>query len=118
MHQASSVTDEEERTPEAPTNGKTKWNPLKQTSSRQWPNYGEPTGKAMIECKELANKVIGVFAIYEDGQYGPEVHIEFTDGTAFSACLQNQVSIEAKHIARHGDQLHVLKDYSTIAVPR
>jgi len=75
-------------------------------------------GKAMIECKELANKVIGVFAIYEDGQYGPEVHIEFTDGTAFSACLQNQVSIEAKHIARHGDQLHVLKDYSSLAVPR
>jgi hypothetical protein len=27
----------------------------------------------MIECKELANKVIGVFAIYEDGLYGPEV---------------------------------------------
>jgi hypothetical protein len=65
-------------------------------------------GKAMIECKELANKVIGVFAIYE----------EFTDGTAFSACLQNQVSIEAKHIARHGDQLHVLKDYSSLAAPR
>jgi len=89
--------------------------------ARQIPAIAEPRrkhGKAMIECKELANKVIGVFAIYEDGQYGPEVHIEFTDGTAFSACLQNQVSIEAKHIARHGDQLHVLKDYSSLAAPR
>src|SRR5271165_3968787 len=106
------------RWPVFPPNEKTRSNPSSDNRFRLRPYSSESTEKAMIECKELANKVIGVFAIYEDGQYGPEVHIEFTDGTTFSACLQNQVSIEAKHSARHGDQLHVLRDYSCPAVPR
>jgi hypothetical protein len=42
----------------------------------------------MIHCKELSDKVVRLLTIYEDGTYGPEVHIEFTDGTTFSACLK------------------------------
>jgi hypothetical protein len=51
----------------------------------------------MIHCKELSDKVVRFVTIYEDGTYGPEVHIEFTDGTTFSACLKTNVSIEAKY---------------------
>jgi hypothetical protein len=54
----------------------------------------------MIHCKELSDKVVRLLTIYENGTYGPEVHIEFTDGTTFSACLKTNVSIEAKYI--HG----------------
>jgi hypothetical protein len=48
----------------------------------------------MIECKELAGKVIRLFTIFEDGHYGPDIQIEFTDGTRFSACLKTAISIE------------------------
>jgi hypothetical protein len=72
----------------------------------------------MTECKELASKVVRVLTIYEDGTYGPEVHIEFTDGTCFSACLKNTISIEAKYTRDDGGQPLVLRDYSSPAIPR
>jgi len=75
-------------------------------------------GKAMIECKELANKVVRRCAIYEDGHYGPEVHIEFNDGTFFTACLQNQVSVAATYSFAQDGEPRVLQDYSCPAVPR
>jgi len=34
----------------------------------------------------------------EKGNYGPEVHIEFTNGTVFNACLRSEPFIEAKHM--------------------
>ena len=72
----------------------------------------------MIHCKELSDKVVRLLTIYEDGTYGPEVHIEFTDGTTFSACLKTNVSIEAKYIHDEGGEPSVLRDYSTPTVPR
>jgi hypothetical protein len=50
--------------------------------------------------------------------YGPEVHIEFTDGTTFCACLKNQMTIEAKYIHDQGGEPNILRDYSSPAVPR
>jgi hypothetical protein len=67
----------------------------------------------MIECKELTSKVVRLVTIYEDGMYGPEVHIEFADGTIFSACLKSNVSIEAKYIRDEGGEPCVLRDYSS-----
>jgi hypothetical protein len=72
----------------------------------------------MTECKELASKVVRVLTIYDEGTYGPEVHIEFTDGTCFSTCLKNNVTIEAKYISDEGGQPVVLRDYSSPAIPR
>jgi hypothetical protein len=66
----------------------------------------------MIECKDLAGKVIHRCTLYEDGNYGPEVHLELTDGTTFSACLTTKTSIEAKHIRDDGGEPQVLKDYT------
>jgi hypothetical protein len=75
-------------------------------------------GITMIQCKELSNKVVRLVTIYEDGTYGPEVHIEFTDGTTFSACLKTNISIEAKYIHDQGGEPSILRDYSAPAIPR
>jgi hypothetical protein len=72
----------------------------------------------MIHCKELSDKVVRLVTIYEDGAYGPEVHIEFTDGTTFSACLKANVSIEAKYIHDQGGEPCILRDYSMPDIPR
>jgi hypothetical protein len=48
----------------------------------------------MIECKELAGKVIRICRIDKDGSNGPEIHIEFTDQTIFSVYLKTDISIK------------------------
>ena len=72
----------------------------------------------MILCNELSDKVVRLLTIYEDGTYGPEVHIEFTDGTTFSACLKTNASVEAKYIHDQGGEPAVLRDYTTSRIPR
>ncbi len=66
----------------------------------------------MMECKELAGKVIESFTLYEEGDYGPEVNIEFTDGTEFNICLRTEPFIEAKHLQNGDGEPRVLRDYS------
>lgn len=66
----------------------------------------------VIECTELAGKVIRDCAIYDNGSNGPEVLIEFTDGTTFSVCLKTTVSVEAKCIRDEGGQPQVLKTFT------
>jgi hypothetical protein len=50
--------------------------------------------RSMIECKELAGKVIRICRIDKDGSNGPEIHIEFTDQTIFSVYLKTDISIK------------------------
>ena len=71
----------------------------------------------MIECKELVGKVIRLFTIFEDGHYGPDIQIEFTDGTRFSACLKTAISIEAIYSQDQGGRPDILRDYSSRAIP-
>jgi hypothetical protein len=72
----------------------------------------------MIECKDLAGKVVRSLTLYEDGSDGPEVSIDFTDGTNFTACLGFKLMLEAKTTLDEGGQPLVLKDYTTPAIPR
>jgi hypothetical protein len=65
----------------------------------------------MIDCKELIGKVVRQATIYEDGDHGPEVNFEFTDGSNFNACLRNM--IEAKLTLDEGGQPRVLRDYES-----
>jgi hypothetical protein len=64
----------------------------------------------MIECKELTNKIVRQAHIYEQGDYGPEVNLEFTDGTVFNVCLKS--TVEAKLTLDEGGEPCVLRDYS------
>lgn len=72
----------------------------------------------MIECKELAGKVIRLCTIFEDGSDGPDLQIDFTDGTSFTLSLKTSVSVEAKCLRAEGGQPQVLKDYTTPAILR
>jgi hypothetical protein len=72
----------------------------------------------MVECKELNGKVVRALTLFEDGSYGPEISIDFTDGTNFSVCLGTRFTLEAKCTRDDGGQPVVLKDYSMPVVPR
>ena len=72
----------------------------------------------MIECKELVGKVIRVCTIFEDGSDGPDLQMDFTDGTSFTLNLKTDITIEAKSIRDDGGQPQVLKDYNALAIPR
>lgn len=54
----------------------------------------------MMECKELSGRVIQTLTLYQEGEYGPEVNIEFTDGSNLNVCLRTEAYIEAKHTRR------------------
>ena len=66
----------------------------------------------LIQCSELAGKVVRDCTIYNDGSGGPELVIEFTDDTTFTVCLKTSVSVEAKTIRDEGGQPQILKTYT------
>ena len=68
--------------------------------------------KPLIQCSELAGKVVRDCTIYDDGSDGPEVVIEFTDDTTLSVCLKTAVSVEAQSTRDEGGQPQVLKTYT------
>jgi hypothetical protein len=72
----------------------------------------------MIECEKLAGKVIQKVRLFEDASDGPQVCIEFEDGSNFNVCLNNRVTLEAKLTLDEGGQPTVLEDYTTLAIPR
>jgi hypothetical protein len=63
----------------------------------------------MIECRELAGKVIRRCQIDKDGKDGPEIHIVFTDETVLSVCLKTDVSIETRR-ASDGRPMRLVRD--------
>ena len=71
----------------------------------------------MIECSDLAGKVVRSITLFEDCRYGPEIIIDFEDGSSFNACLGVKMTLEAKWTRDEGGQPQVLKDYTTPAIP-
>jgi hypothetical protein len=69
----------------------------------------------MIECKELAGKVIRTCNLYGEGSDGPELQIDFTDGTSFVAGLKVEFSLVAKHLRNDGGGSRVLNVYTLSA---
>ena len=72
----------------------------------------------MVVCEEFIGKTISSFTIYEDTIDGPEICIEFSDGTVFSSCLKTSTALEAKVTRNEGGHPRLLKDYSTLPVSR
>ena len=70
----------------------------------------------MIDCHDLAGKVVRSVTLFEDGRYGPEITIDFEDGSSFHACLGVRLTLEAKWMRDEGGQPQVLKDYTTPAI--
>jgi len=72
----------------------------------------------MVICKEFIGKVVSSFTIYEDSPDGPEICIEFTDGTVFSSCLKTSTTLEAKMTRDDGGRPQLIRDYSTLPISR
>jgi hypothetical protein len=66
----------------------------------------------MVECKDLEGKTVRRLKIFDEPGTDPEVVIEFTDGTIFSACLKVATSVEAKSYRDEGGEPLVLADYN------
>jgi hypothetical protein len=71
---------------------------------------GENT--VMVTCKEPVGKTVASFTIYDEHADGPEICVEFTDGTVFSASMKTSTKIEAKLTCDEGGRPRLLKDYS------
>lgn len=67
-------------------------------------------GKETIICSSLVNKIVQEFKIYDDPQFGREVHIDFTDGTAFSIQFKVNTSIEARHYRESRGELDIIQE--------
>ncbi len=67
----------------------------------------------MVRCDELVGKVVEIFLLYEDGPYGPEILVEFTDGTLFNSCVKTSTVIEAKLLRKTDAGSEFLKDFSS-----
>lgn len=50
----------------------------------------------MIECKNLAGKIVRSVTLFEEGSDDPEIFIDFENGSNFNACLGVRVTVEAK----------------------
>jgi hypothetical protein len=69
----------------------------------------------MIDCHDLAGKVVRSLTLFEDGRHGPEISIDFEDGSSFHACLGVKMTLEAKCMRDEGGQPQLVKDYTTSA---
>ena len=65
----------------------------------------------MIECKDLAGKVVRSITLFKHESDAPEISIDFEDGTNFNVCFGVKASLEAKLTRDDGGQPEMLKDY-------
>jgi hypothetical protein len=72
----------------------------------------------MQTCKEFIGKTVADFTIHEEGPDGPEICIEFTDGTVFSSCLKTSTKLEATLTKDDGGRPQLLKEFSTPVISR
>jgi hypothetical protein len=48
-----------------------------------------------VGCPDVVGKTIQDLKLYRDPVDGAEIQIDFTDGTSFVCCIENQVKMEA-----------------------
>jgi hypothetical protein len=67
----------------------------------------------LVECKDVAGRVVRSLTLYEDGPYGPEVSVDFEDGTNFTATLHARHVIEGKLTRDEGGEPVLLHQFLT-----
>ena len=72
----------------------------------------------MVTCKEPVGKTVASFTIYDEDADAPEICIEFTDGTVFSASTKTATRFEATLTRDEGGRPQVLMDYSAPTTSR
>lgn len=71
----------------------------------------------MVECKDVAGRFIRSIKLYEDGPYGPEVSLDFEDGTNFTATLHTRHVVEGKLTRDEGSEPVLLQQCFTPPKP-
>jgi hypothetical protein len=56
-----------------------------------------------IECKDLAGKIVRSITLFEERSDGPEIFVDFEDGSNFNACLGVKMTVEAKWARDDGE---------------
>jgi hypothetical protein len=64
-----------------------------------------------FECAELSGKTIQALRVYENPDQRNEIVIEFTDGTAFSCCLETKCVASAVFFRPSNGIPEVLRSY-------
>ena len=70
-------------------------------------------GRNLIECEEVAGRTIRSLKLFEDGPYGPEVSVDFEDGTNFTATLHGKHVLEGKLTKDEGGEPILLQQCVT-----
>ena len=64
-----------------------------------------------IDCPEIVGKVVKSLKLYPGHGDGPELLIDFEDGTSFSCAVENKPSVTASLIRGGVGGPNVLRDY-------
>jgi len=66
---------------------------------------------AMIECAELAGKTVERLRLSRTELGGQELHLEFTDGTAFSLSVEPSTMRSAQLVFQSEGQIETIRNY-------
>jgi hypothetical protein len=69
----------------------------------------------MFECRNLAGRSIRSLRVYETGPEGPEVSIDFEDGTNFSLTLATEHKLDCRLTRDEGGEPTLLDKYEVPA---
>ena len=72
----------------------------------------------MIDCDVLKGRVIQSCTLYEDGRDGPEISIDFEDGTTFTVALVSRQTLNGKLTQNDGGEPFLLKQYEALVSSR
>jgi hypothetical protein len=64
-----------------------------------------------VDCPDLAGKTIHNLTVFRDAVDGTEIQIDFTDGTSFVCCVENQVKVEANLLVCGNGEPRVLRKF-------
>ncbi|KAA6459132.1 hypothetical protein DYQ86_17865 [Acidobacteria bacterium AB60] len=64
-----------------------------------------------FECPEVAGKTIQTLRVYQNGDEGDEILIEFADGTSFSCCLEIKSALTASLFRPTAGTPEVIQSY-------
>ena len=64
-----------------------------------------------VDCPDVIGKTIQNLKIYRDAVDGIEIQIDFTDGTSFVCCVENQVKVEANLVVCGNGEPEVLRKF-------
>ena len=64
-----------------------------------------------IECKEAVGKTVSSLRVYRDSGDGPELQIDFSDGTSFNCSFTSRPTFEANLLRSGAGEPEIIQRY-------